>query len=100
MDGTGGSAESPFSLAFDLKKWAEVDFQPADGGAARRLALAGDVLSEVEIWERFASAVRGEGTPAVSGRSVLGTMAILDAARESSRAGCAVDVSAAVDWVI
>src|SRR6185312_8556816 len=29
LDGTAGSADSPFSLEFSLAKWAEVDFAPA-----------------------------------------------------------------------
>jgi hypothetical protein len=57
------------------------------------------VVSEVEIWERFAAAVRGEGRPAVEARSVLCTMALLDAARESSREGRVVDVRDVVEWV-
>ena len=36
---------------------------------------------------------------AVPARSVLPTMALLDAARESSRTGQAVDVRGRVEWV-
>jgi predicted dehydrogenase len=94
IDGTAGSIEAPFSLAFDLNVWSQLTFTPCDGGPSRRLAKpqAGG-LSETQIWERFASAVRGEAEPAVTARSVLPTMALLDAARESSRTGRTVDLS-------
>jgi predicted dehydrogenase len=94
IDGTLGSAESPFSLAFDLNTWSQVTFAPADGAAAAELLpRATETLNETQIWERFAAAVRGEGEPAVTARSVLPTMALLDAARESSRRGAAVDLT-------
>jgi predicted dehydrogenase len=57
------------------------------------------VVSEVGIWTEFARAVREGGTPAVTPRSVLGTMAILDAARESSGGGRVVEVEGLVEWV-
>jgi predicted dehydrogenase len=50
------------------------------------------VLGETQIWECFASAIRGDGQPAVTPRSVLPTMALLDAAHQSSRTGRAVDL--------
>jgi predicted dehydrogenase len=99
LDGTAGSADSPHSPEFSLAKWAEVDFTPADGGPVDRLAAARDEMSEIAIWEQFAAAVRGEGPPAVGARSVLCTMALLDAARESAREGKTVDVSRAVEWI-
>jgi predicted dehydrogenase len=99
VDGTRGSAESPYSLAFDLNVWSRVTFAPAPAAEAAGLAGAGtslpratEVMSETQIWEQFAAAVRGEGEPAVTAASVLPTMALLDAARESSRLGCAVEV--------
>lgn len=98
LDGTAGSADSLASLEFSLAKWAELDFTPADGSAPQRLPLAGGGLSEIEIWEQFAAAVAG-ATPAVDVRSVLCTMALLDAARQSSREGKAIDVGDIVDWV-
>ncbi len=98
VDGTAGSLDSPFSLQFDLEKWAEVDFTPADGSAVRRLDRAADVVTETQIWERFAVAVRGKGAPAVTAAGVLPTMALMDAARESSRTGHAIDVRDAVPW--
>ncbi|MEA2708562.1 MAG: scyllo-inositol 2-dehydrogenase [Phycisphaerales bacterium] len=92
IDGTRGSGESPYSLAFDLNIWSQVTFAPADGAAAELLPRATESLSETQIWEQFAAAVRGEEEPAVLARSVLPTMTLLDAARESSRRGCAIDV--------
>src|SRR5688500_17480837 len=103
VDGTRGSAESPYSLAFDLDVWARVEFAPAGpagaaGPAAEAAGLAPGLLpratgtmSETQIWEQFGAAVRGEGEPAVMAQSVLPTMRLLDAARESSRRGCAID---------
>ncbi len=101
IDGTAGSAQGPCSLSFDLEKWAELEFTPAPGAGvqtARRLPRPDGVLSEVQIWERFASAVRGETPPAVAANSVLPTMALLDAARESSERGAAIEVGGAVGW--
>jgi predicted dehydrogenase len=99
VDGTAGSADGPHSPDFRLETWAEVDFTPAAGGKAERLPPAGHGLDEVGIWERFAGAVRGERAAAVDPRTVLCTMALLDAARRSAREGCAVDVGNVVDWV-
>ena len=93
IDGTRGSAESPHSLAFDLNVWSQVSFAPADGATAELLPRATVGLSTTQIWDQFAAAVRGEGEPAVTAESVLLTMRLLDAARESSRRGCAVDVA-------
>jgi len=99
LDGTAGSADAPFSLDFSLRRWAELDFTPAAGGAVGRAHATEPVLTETAIWERFAAAVRGEGEPAVGAKSVLCTMALLDAARESAREGRVIDVRDAVDWV-
>jgi predicted dehydrogenase len=97
VDGTRGSASSPHSPDFDTRVWTTFDFAPppdVEGGAPRPLPVADAGLTETQIWDAFADAVRGEGEPAVTARSVLPTMALMDAARESSRKGCAVDVSA------
>jgi predicted dehydrogenase len=99
LDGTLGSADAPHSPEFSLQRWAEVDFTPADGSGVRRMVAAGEVLTETQIWERFGAAIRREGAPAVDARSVLCTMALLDAARQSTREGRAVDVARAVEWV-
>ncbi len=99
LDGAAGSADSPASPEFSLAKWAEVDFTPANGSGSQRLPVAGGVLSEIEIWEHFAAAMANGSAPAVDVRSVLCTMTLLDAARQSSREGKAIDVADAVDWV-
>jgi predicted dehydrogenase len=57
------------------------------------LPRATQTISETQIWEQFGAAVRGEGEPAVTAASVLPTMALLDAARESSKRGCAVEIA-------
>ena len=92
VDGTLGSADSPFSLQFDTGKWAELTFAAADDRAVMQLPKASPGLTEIEIWQHFAAAVRGEGLPAVTIESVLMTMRLLDAARESSKAGAAVSI--------
>jgi predicted dehydrogenase len=88
LDGTNGSAQSPFSLEFDTRKWAELNFAPATGGSTQPIPMSEPGLNEIQIWEQFAT-----GTPVVSAQSVLTTMALLDAARESSRTGKSVDLS-------
>jgi scyllo-inositol 2-dehydrogenase (NADP+) len=92
VDGTRGSAESPYSLAFDLGVWSQVTFAPADGATAELLPRATATMSETQIWEQFAAAVRGDDEPAVPAASVLPTMTLLDAARESSKRGCAIEL--------
>lgn len=89
VDGTAGSADAPFSLTFDTRAWAQFTFVSSDG-ASRRLDPAPPGLDEVAIWDQFVRACRGECAPAVTIESVLPTMALLDAARESSRSGVAV----------
>jgi predicted dehydrogenase len=93
IDGTSGSAESPFSLEFDVVRWAKITFSPADGSGSRIVAPASAGLSEADIWSRFGAACRGGGEPAVTVQSVLPTMRLLDAARESAARGRCVDVS-------
>jgi predicted dehydrogenase len=95
IDGETGSADSPFSLSFDTHQWAQLSFtsssDPSDP-STRTLPLATPGLSETQIWEQFARACRGKGEPAVTAASVLVTMQLLDAARESAKEGAAVDV--------
>jgi predicted dehydrogenase len=104
VDGTRGSASSAHSPEFDTRVWASFDYAPpppdVEGGSPRALPLASPGLTETDIWDRFALAVAGKGEPAVSARGVLPTMALMDAARESSRQGCAVEVTARVEWVL
>jgi predicted dehydrogenase len=92
IDGTLGSADSPFSLKFDTQEWAKLTFTSADGSAVREIAERQAGLSETQIWGAFARACRGEGEPAVSVESVLMTMKLLDAARESSEHGRCVQL--------
>jgi scyllo-inositol 2-dehydrogenase (NADP+) len=91
IDGTAGSAESPFSLAFDVDRWADLSFAPADGGEASSLQRAAPGLNETQIWDQFAAACRSEGEPAVTADSVLPTMRLLDAARESAKCRRAIE---------
>lgn len=91
VDGTEGSLDAPFSLDFDTRAWAEVT-RAAPDGVTSRVEVAAPGLSESEIWRAFADACAGRGAPAVEVPSVLVTMALLDAARVSSREGRAVDV--------
>lgn len=89
VDGTAGSADSPASASFDTRAWAQFTFTAADG-ATHPLPTAAPGLTEVEIWQQFAAACRGIGRPAVEVASVLPTMALLDAARQSSESGQSV----------
>jgi predicted dehydrogenase len=91
IDGTLGSASSPQSSEFDMNVWAQLDFVKPDG-SSRRLPAGETGLNETQIWERFADAILGNGPPAVTAASVLPTMTLLDAARESSRLGVAVQL--------
>ena len=100
IDGTTGSADSPHSLGFDLETWAQFQFAPASASDEKRIVKAPRGLNETEIWERFADAVNGHGVPAVSAASVLPTMLLLDAARQSSRTGTVITVADVVDWVL
>jgi len=99
IDGIAGSASSPPSPTFDVNQWAKLEFTPADGGEIREIPRAGAGFGEREIWEQFARAVRTGAAPAVTARSVLPTMALLDAARQSSASGLAVDLRQGIEWV-
>ena len=92
IDGAQGSADSPFSLAFDTNEWAKLTFAANDGSSPRSISLAEPGLNETQIWERFASACEGKCEPAVEVQSVLMTMKLLDAARKSSAKGVVVVV--------
>jgi scyllo-inositol 2-dehydrogenase (NADP+) len=95
IDGTAGSATSPHSLDFDVTRWAQLDFIPARSPfQPQRLAPAPKGLTESQIWDQFADAIAGQGKPAVIADSVLPTMALLDAARQSSHLGKTVDLPA------
>ncbi len=95
LDGTLGSADSPFSLEFDTHEWAELSFSSANGEPPTLLEKSRPGLTEIAIWQQFAAAVRGEGPPAVTIQSVLMTMRVLDAARESATTGKAISIDGA-----
>lgn len=100
IDGSDGSAESPFSLRFDVNAWAQLTFTPSAAAAASQLVpTAKPGFDESQMWDRFAAAVNGEGQPAVTVASVLPTMALLDAARESARAGTVITLPPELAWV-
>jgi scyllo-inositol 2-dehydrogenase (NADP+) len=87
IDGTLGSADTPYSLEFDTHKWADMHFTSNDGNAS--LITKSELgLNQIQIWEHFAA-----HAPAVSVQSVLPTMALLDAARESARPGSAIAIA-------
>jgi scyllo-inositol 2-dehydrogenase (NADP+) len=101
IDGTKGSAESPASLQFDLNAWSQLSFSPAAPDQSPHLVpIATEKLSEIEIWDRFAAAAAGNGLPAVPVESVLPTMALLDAARKSSREGKCIVMDDPSIWVL
>ncbi len=99
LDGTLGSADSPFSLEFDVKKWAKLTIAPAEGNPAL-MPINREGLNEIQIWEQFANSVRGNCQPAVTAVSVLPTMALLDAARQSAETGKTVTILRDLDWEI
>jgi scyllo-inositol 2-dehydrogenase (NADP+) len=100
LDGSRGSASAPASLSFDTAEWARLEFTSVEGiGATTLLPMAPAGLSEIGIWEQFAAAIGGTTEPAVTAASVLPTMALLDAARQSSRHQEAVDVRDVVEWI-
>ncbi len=93
IDGTQGSAHSPPSPQFDVVKWAELDFIPANSPQkSHRLPPAPEGLTEPQIWDQFAQAITHNTQPAVPAESVLPTMALLDAARQSSKEGKSIDL--------
>jgi predicted dehydrogenase len=98
VDGEKGSAQSPFDLSFNTNAWAKFDFAPADGSEKRPLALAGPGLSEAEIWKQFIRACRGECESPIPVESVLPTMALLDAARQSSAQGTTIAIDPHLRW--
>jgi len=91
IDGSSGSASAPHSLTFDTHEWAQLRFTHADGSDVP-IELAASEVNESDIWSTFARACAGECQPMVTVDSVLTTMRLLDAARESSLTGRVVDV--------
>ena len=101
VDAVTGSADSPHSPTFNVETWAQLHFTPADDNQpTHRLPPAHeDVLTEPQLWSQFAEAIRNGSPPPVTPQSVLCTMALLDAARQSSKEGRTIDVTRAVDWI-
>ncbi len=97
IDASGGSAQGPASLSFDLETWASVRMRTSVGKESMA-PRAGKGLSESQIWERFAGAITQKTSPAVTARSVLATMLLLDAARRSSEKGIAIDIGKDELW--
>lgn len=91
IDGAQASASSPPSPAFDTHVWADLTLTDAIG-QSHSVERASPGLTEAHIWSAFAVACRTGTAPAVEMGSVLKTMKLLDAARESSRLGVAVPV--------
>jgi predicted dehydrogenase len=91
IDGTAGSADSPFSLGFDLNEWTKLTFTPP-GGESRSLPPAKPGLSEADLWRSFIIACTAGCDPAVAMDSVLPTMRLLDAARQSSEQRCSINL--------
>jgi predicted dehydrogenase len=98
VDGERGSAKSDSDLSFDTRKWAQFRFISADG-TARQLPLAEPGLSEPEIWRQFILACDGKQTSPIPVETVLPTMALLDAARQSSATGRVVDLDPFLQWM-
>lgn len=100
IDGTRGTVQSPSSVNFDVGTWADLAATraPATGAGTSAAGISLPPpplpgLTEGDLWRAFAAATRGHGQPAVPARSVLPTMLLLDAARQSSRDGRAADVA-------
>lgn len=98
IDGQFGSASSLASLAFDTHEWAKLAFTRAADGETTAIEKAEPGLSETQIWDAFAEAIRGKQDVPVSIESVITTMTLLDAARKSSEGGKAVDVAIRGVW--
>jgi len=92
IDGTQGSADSPQSENYDTNEWAKLTFQPATADSTQRLPVAEQRLKKSQIWDQFAAACQGNVEPAVTAESVLPTMRLLDAARESSQTGTTIEL--------
>lgn len=94
IDGELGSASSPHSPKFDTHEWAKLAFTRAQDGETFAVEKAPPGMTETQIWEAFASSIQHGGEPPVTIDSVLPTMALLDAARESSESGRAISLGA------
>jgi scyllo-inositol 2-dehydrogenase (NADP+) len=101
IDGTLGSAESPHSPEFDLKTWSKLKFSPAQQSTEPQpIPVASAIMNEVQIWEQFANAIAGKGEPAVPITSVLPTMVLLDAVRQSSQTQTSIAIPTQTEWIL
>jgi predicted dehydrogenase len=101
IDGKLGSAESPHSLQFDLNTWSQLKFSPAQHPTTNQLIpISTEKLNEIQIWDRFAGAIAGKGEPAVPVTTVLPTMVLLDAARQSSQTQMSVTIPTQTPWIL
>jgi len=100
VDGTTGSATSPHSAEFDVRTWAQFEYTPANHRSPRRLDPSlNEVNTESQLWTQFARAIESKAPRPIRPQSVLCTMALLDAARQSSQQGKTIGVQSAVDWI-
>ncbi len=89
LDGSSGSAFSPPSAQFDTSVWAKLQFVPAANGSPQAMARAVAGLSETDIWDRFAAAVKGGQTLAVSAERLADDgFAGRGTAQRANRIGC------------
>jgi scyllo-inositol 2-dehydrogenase (NADP+) len=93
IDGTLGSASAPHSLSFNTREWAQLQLTHADN-TTPVIRPAETDITEPTLWSTFARACGGECQPLVTVDSVLMTMRLLDAARESSLKGRVIDIAA------
>jgi predicted dehydrogenase len=100
VDGTTGSATSPHSPDFEVETWARFEYTPANHQSPRPLDPAlNEVHTESQLWTQFAQAIQSKTPPPITPQSVLCTMSLLDAARQSSQEGKTIDVQSTVDWI-
>jgi predicted dehydrogenase len=93
IDGELGSADSPYSLSYDTHEWARLSFMGAKDRETVLLEPAPPGLGGTQIWEAFARSILEDAEPPVTIDSVVTTMQLIDAARESAQSGKAVDLA-------
>jgi scyllo-inositol 2-dehydrogenase (NADP+) len=91
LDGTLGSADAPHSPVFDTQQWSRLSMTSPTGETVP-IAPASPGLSETQIWDAFAGAIRGDNPPPIDVAGVLLTMRLLDAARASAASGSVIAV--------
>lgn len=93
IDGTLGSATAPHSPTFDTSQWARLQLSTPNGQSVSFSSNSPDRLSETDIWTQFAAACARKSQPAVTVESVIPTMQLLDAARQSAEQGRAIAIT-------